>query len=141
MCKIIHGKCQYSTQCVHTPNSFRSAWWPITVSRSRFGCHWITIVNFPKRVSISVKRIRLRSFAIRIGFGRKKCNSHFFGLRFGFCFSRLLHAIPSELEYYQRNTREEGKKTHTQNQLITLIRKHGVGKVSGLQFAWRLTFV
>lgn len=22
MCKIIHGKCQYSTQCVHTPNSF-----------------------------------------------------------------------------------------------------------------------
>lgn len=22
MCKIIHGKCQYSTQCVHTPNLF-----------------------------------------------------------------------------------------------------------------------
>lgn len=67
MCKIIHGKCQYSTQCVHTPNSFLLHLAMVNQCIVYFGlaaCHLITIVNVPKRVSIRVK-IRLHSFAVR----------------------------------------------------------------------------
>lgn len=150
-CKIMHGKCQYCTQCVHTPNSFALQMMAIMVCKSfnwlPLNCKLFVPNAFPYVSKSACVHFAVCRFgqSMHISFGIEILWSRCCCCCCCYCYCRLL-----QFHLHQRTTRQREDattktsfKTKNKNQLITLIRKRSGQSIwaSIDSVAWRLTFV